>query len=155
MPRKKPNPTGGRGGKKKKAPQTRSSRGRAPSRSTGRAPADAAATDLTRRELLQWLVGLALDDIHAVLMAVGRDPEVEELDLHGGPEELVAQLEGSRPRLEALIAAIDDALGIDETALVRQVRGEFESEPEMDLDEFETGFDDELGLGPGEDEFEL
>jgi hypothetical protein len=106
----------------------------------------------TKREVLLWLVGQDEEDIRAVLMAIGRDSEVEELELHGEPVDLVEQLEGSRPRLESLVAAIDDALGIDEETLGRRVHGVCETEPEIVAEDVEVEPDDELYLGEDEDQ---
>lgn len=106
-------------------------------------------TGLTRREVLLWLVSQDEDEIRAVLMAVGRDAEMEELELHGEAGELVAQLEGPLPRLESIVVAIEDALGIDEAELGRRVRGECEEPAEDDLEDLEVDLDVELD--PDED----
>ncbi|MFO7638958.1 MAG: hypothetical protein R6X14_06655 [bacterium] len=119
-------------------------------------PAAPKQSALTRQELLQWLAGLPVDDIRAVLMAAGRDPEVEELDLRGEPGQLVEQLDGNRPRLEHLIAAIEDALGIDEEELGRRARGEFVGPDEVQPDELEVELDEDgFGFEPDDDEFRL
>ncbi|MFO7675192.1 MAG: hypothetical protein R6X12_02575 [bacterium] len=107
----------------------------------------------TKRDVLQWLAGQEEEKIRTVLMSIGRDPDVEALELHGDPLELVNQLEGSRPSLESLVAAIDDALGIDEEALGQLVRGECEELFEVEPEELEVELDDdELDLGGDEDE---
>jgi hypothetical protein len=111
--------------------------------------------DFTKRDVLQWLAGQAEEDIRTVLMVIGRDPDVEVLELHGESEDLVEQLAGTTPRLDNIVAAIDEALGIDAEMLALRVHGDFT--PVVEPEEIEVELDDEeeLDLGPDDTDVEF
>ncbi|HDR00518.1 MAG TPA: hypothetical protein ENN51_09595 [candidate division WOR-3 bacterium] len=105
----------------------------------------------TKRDVLLWLGNQDEEHIRAVLMVIGHDAEVEELELHGEPDQLVAQLEGPLPRLESIVVAVEDALGIDEEELGRRVRGECGDSPGVEPEDVELDVNEQFELDDDEE----
>jgi hypothetical protein len=101
--------------------------------------------DFTREDLLQWLECQSPERIREVVAALGEDPDCPNIELDLEPGALLAQFEGDFPTAERLEQAIEDALGLDQAKLSRELDyrenepeelpPELESEPETDDEE--------------------
>ncbi|MBN2538214.1 hypothetical protein JXB37_08065 [candidate division WOR-3 bacterium] len=99
-----------------------------------------------RDDVLLWLGGQDPNDIRAVMMALGRNPDCPNFELDRDPQELLDELDDEWPDVGTLLVAIEEALAIEPDRLERLLRyEEDEPDPELELPEVDDEPDGDLG----------